>query len=786
VRGLALIAAVFVALAISSAAPATTVTHVQLDALHAIKHALAARKIDAATAAAGRAEINRAAHLARTLPSGRREHVRVALGELASFSGRLTQPRALTLIGQLKANDAYFAKHYAPAPKTDIADDEGVVYRYFSGRCFEFHPLANFGALNAHVAAQDADGTQRLADALIARGVYQTGGGIAWEYTFPYAGGRAPWVSGMAQAVAAQAFARAAALVPDEESAYIREAHAAYSLIPKRLLTSVAAGPWIRLYSFDSLRVLNAQLQAIVSLQSYAVQAEDDDAGALAARMQRAAAVTLPRFDTGYWTYYALPYDPSSLDYQRFVVQLLRKLAAADPRFADASTRIANYEKEPPAFRLENGSLGTLRFWLSKPSTVQANTGAGPTRRVTLSAGWHTFGWAEPKRPGVYPVHVTAVDATGNRSSFDALPIVRVVPAKKPPAKKKRSTSDAPATPPPAFAVGAALDDPSEGAEAQQLGLHLARIGVAWPEGATAPEPGVVAALQQLPQGLGVVLELNASPLPLDDAGRAALGQYAASLAQQVPGLRYLVLGPAATTAGARGYAAALTVMRQSVQAVLPDATVGVAVDGSADAKGTLGALAGATADVVAFRPAPLAGKGRWTIANLPQLSAALTQTFGTAPPVLLDGVAAPYAQAITDTSCVPGIAGVVLDRLTDASLPAVKTAIGTAQRGASVCPGLATQVSATTLEYPTALANPATMQLACDRDCLYLVTLNRADGSPVAARRGALRGGLPPAEVTLPKAKLIAGGYTLGVQLVAQVNPGAITKLESPPLTAP
>jgi hypothetical protein len=33
---------VFVALAISSAAPATTVTHVQLDALHAIKHALAA------------------------------------------------------------------------------------------------------------------------------------------------------------------------------------------------------------------------------------------------------------------------------------------------------------------------------------------------------------------------------------------------------------------------------------------------------------------------------------------------------------------------------------------------------------------------------------------------------------------------------------------------------------------------------------------------------------------------------------------------------------------------
>jgi hypothetical protein len=29
-----------------------------------------------------------------------------------------------------------------------------------------------------------------------------------------------------------------------------------------------------------------------------------------------------------------------------------------------------------------------------------------------------------------------------------------------------------------------------------------------------------------------------------------------------------------------------------------------------------------------------------------------------------------------------------------------------------------------------------------------------------------------------------VAGTYTLSVQLVAQVNPGAVTKLESPPLT--
>ena len=237
----------------------------------------------------GRSEVNRAAYLARSLPSGRREHVLVALAEVASFKGRMTAPRALSLLGMLRANDSYFARHYAPAPKTDITDEDGVVYRYFPGRCFEFHPLANFGALNAHIAARDADATQRLADALIARGVYVTGAGVGWEYTFDYAGGRAPWLSGMAQAVAAQAFARAAALVPDEQTQLLRSAHAAFRTIPGRLLTSVSAGPWIRLYSFDSLRVLNAQLQAVVSLQSYAESVDDPDAAALAARMQRSA-----------------------------------------------------------------------------------------------------------------------------------------------------------------------------------------------------------------------------------------------------------------------------------------------------------------------------------------------------------------------------------------------------------------------------------------------------------------------------------------------------------------
>ncbi len=625
-------------------------------------------------------------------------------------------------------------------------------------------------------------GAQRLADALIARGVYQRGGGIAWEYYFDFSGGRAPWLSGMAQAVAAQAFARTAALVPDEATALMREARAAYRIIPGRLLTSVAAGPWIRLYSFQSLRVLNAQLQAVLSLQSYAVTAEDPDAAALAARLQTAAAATLSSFDTGYWTYYSLPYEPSPLDYQQYVVQLLKRLAPADPRFADAATRIDAYAHQPPAFQVANAPLGALRFWLSKPASVQVTSAAGPTKRLALDGGWHTLSWPEPKRPGIYPVHVTATDWASNRSSFDALPIVRASSAGKPTTANSRRTAGTATPPAAAFAVGAALDDPSQGSALLKLGLRLGRLGVTWPAGASTPDPSLVAALQRLPAGLGTVVELNVSPLPTDDAGRAALAQYAGLLAQQTPGLQSLLLAPVPTTATAGNYVAAFDELRASVQAAQPGVQVGITLDGAQAPKATLAALGAITPDVVGFRPAAAAGKGLWTTANLPQLSAALAAPTGTAPPILLDGPPAPSAALITSFGCGSQVAGVLLDQLAQAT-PAVTAAASAAQRGSLVCPGRATQVQATNLAFPTTAAMPVSVQFGCDADCLYLVTLDAPNGRPVVARRGALRGGGAPATVTLPQAKLGAGPYRVGVRLVASVNPGAVTTVESPPL---
>jgi len=742
-RGLVLVAGAFVALAFAGAAPAATVTSLERTALAKLKRA----PVSAETKTSARSEIARAAHLIRTLPNGRSYHILVSLQEIASFRDALTQPRALALYGALKANDDYFAKHWAPADSTDIVGADGIVYRYFGGHCFRFHPLANFGVLNARATSGDVEGTAELADALIARGVYQKGGGIGWEYDFPFSGGKAPWLSGMAQAVAAQAFSRAATTVPENGTTYMNEATAAFRVIPKRLMTSVTAGPWIRLYAFSSLTVLNAQLQATISLQSYATASGDTQAQTLAARMQSAAAASLGRFDTGYWSYYALPSEPSPPDYHRYVVQLLTKLKTADPRFADAATRFASYEKEPPAFQLANGGVGQVRFWLSKPATVSAVTSAGPTKRLALLGGWHTFTW-KPKRAGVYPVHITATDWNGHTFAIDAPPIVRVGPGAFNPVTP--STGDEEGTPPPAVAN---------------------RTSLTWPDGATTPDPAVVASLTSTTP---LLLELDAVT-----PATPAFAQYAAALAQQVPNLAYLTVGPAPAATSAPQYVATVSSTRDAVHAVVPSLAVGMVIDGAAAPKQTVTALAkaGAVADAIAFRAAPTAATGAWTQPNITLLTNAFA---GSLPPLVLDS---PSSAAITAATCGSTFSGLALDPAApDAA--AQQAAVAALTRGTVVCPGLATTPTPT-VEYPPTVTSgtPATLQLSCARDCLYVATLVGSDGRAVVATRGSLIGGAAAKTVSLPKTQLGQASYTIDLRVVSTVNPGRVLQLASPPL---
>src|SRR6185312_10395183 len=180
--------------------------------------------------------------------------------------------------------------------------------------------------------------------------------------------------------------------------------------------------------------------------------------------------------------------------------------------------------------------------------------------------------------------------------------------------------------------------------------------------------------------GTSLVLELDTGTIPADDATRAALATYAATVAQQLPVLHDLVLVPAAASAAdAANYAATYAAVATSVRALAPNVGLGVSIDGSAGPKTTVPAvahaLAGNQVDVVAFRPAATTAGGDWTAGSVAQLQTALQTGLGTTPPILLDGLGGTPtedAAALASAQCSPALAGAILDRVADSTDPEV------------------------------------------------------------------------------------------------------------------
>ena len=394
--------------------------------------------LSAEDADAYRAEVDRAVSVIRNLGGARETNLRGVLHDVAVQWQAYSEARALTLFSMLATNTTWFGNRAAPTTKTDTTDADGIVYRFFPGHGFQFHPLANAGALNAAVAAKDADRAGTLATALLARATTGPGGALTWEYEFPYGGGKPPWTSGMAQAVMAQAFSRTETLTGDP--ADTETARAAFRAIPGTLVRQLPSGPWIRLYSFDGAAVLNAQLQSAISVGDYATATGDPDAAGLAAGLQASAEALLPRFDTGYWSLYSLGGPESPLEYHTYVVSLLKKLAQRnpdDPAWAAAAVRFQLYETQPPVVkpgsppatlypRPADGYRDTARIplWLSKISRVTVTAG-GRSTSLTLSRGNHVLTWSPGSslEPGSYPARVTAVDLAKNAATTDLPPI---------------------------------------------------------------------------------------------------------------------------------------------------------------------------------------------------------------------------------------------------------------------------------------------------------------------------------------------------------------------------
>jgi hypothetical protein len=388
-----------------------------------------------ADATRDRRDVNRALWDERRLPKLRGRVIASQLAQTATLWDSYTSPRATALFAQLEENLAYFETHRIPDATVDVPGTDGVVYRWFPNHGLEFHPLANFSKLDNDAAAKNTDATQTLADALLARAVPR-GDRLIWEYSFAYGAGRPPWASGMAQAVAAQALARAGALLDDPRLA--AAANRAYAAV-RQLLLQTPAGPWVRLYGFDHEIVLNAQLQTLLSLREYGQIVGNASATALAQRMQDAAETDLSRFDTGDWSLYELRGLHASLSYEQFVTELLAKLAAqtVDPFWISAAGRFQDYLGAPkitegtvPATiypQPQDGWLDTLTIpiTLSQRASVTVAI-AGKVTTYRWSRGTHVVTWVPPPgfAPGTYPVAVSAISYVGRRAHVSLAPIV--------------------------------------------------------------------------------------------------------------------------------------------------------------------------------------------------------------------------------------------------------------------------------------------------------------------------------------------------------------------------
>jgi hypothetical protein len=467
--------------------------------------ALKAGRIEPADAAAYRGIIARVRRALPRLGGSRYTNLKGALHSVAAQHARYTRARALLLFSMLDENVRWFGAQGPPAPQADETGPDGVVYRYFPGHGLQFHPLANMAALNSHLAAGRAEQARALVGALEARAIHR-GTTLVWEYEFPFGGGRAPWTSGMAQAVAAQAFARASGKL--EDPSLLEVANRAYAAIPGRLDMSLPVGRWVRLYSFSRMAVFNAQLQTAVSLEDYAKLSGNEDAGARAAAMREAVTKALPQVDTGYWTRYSIGGAEESRGYHDFVISVLSRLKSQtkDAYWSDMAARFQHYESEPPIFVLAPPRAAAkpgkgkaklrVTFWLSKRSSVTTRVGSS-SRSLWLSHGWHTLTWSLPRtRPGVFPVSLSASPIAGPRASAGLLPLV--VLGKQAPARTKASAADESG-----LVVGAAENavvSPDAGTAAAELGLatgaglRAVRVAVPWNAGQTAPDPNALAA----------------------------------------------------------------------------------------------------------------------------------------------------------------------------------------------------------------------------------------------------------------------------------------------------
>jgi len=312
-----------------------------------------------------------------------------------------------------------------------------VIFGFYPGSGWQIQPLGNFGKLNGLAAARHTKlaRLRRYADALLPLAVRRKRF-LAFEYYFPWTGGRPGWISGMATATGAAAFARV----------WQRTGDVRYRDMGESMLGAFfARPPWgIRLYrghgryhylqysQAPQMLVGNAFAQALIGLDDFAHITGSSRAKLALERGLRQADSAMKRFDTGAWSLYwrrpgTRSGGESDLHYHQLFEGFLVKLCGRFPSgpFCTLHEHFARYETEPVALgRLRvrrHGRTLRIRVWTSKrgSATLRLLHGRHSVRggSLFLSRGTHEVSWPLPARHRHYVLRLDATSLNGLRSS---------------------------------------------------------------------------------------------------------------------------------------------------------------------------------------------------------------------------------------------------------------------------------------------------------------------------------------------------------------------------------
>jgi hypothetical protein len=408
-----------------------------------VQRAFATNAIDAATRDAYLRSWSAALGSYRGLRGQRRVELGYVIGTLQSLAvkKRLT-PRLAPLFLILDRNREWWSKAGPPAPGARLRfGNSRVLFQYFPGEGLQVHPLGNFGQANAFwYAHRDSDLRSLLED--LKKIAVDRGGFLTWEYYFAYGGGAPPWISGMAQGTAMQAYARASQRLSDPDLLQVaKRARGAFErTTPLGVRARQGSYDWYALYSFGPrLNVLNGMLQAVNGVRTYAELSGDQAAQRIFEAGDKTARAVIGQYDTGAWSLYdrpnGRPGHEADLNYHTLNRDFSRNLCKATKAeaYCTAADNFTRYLKEDPAFDpyravpspATAGRGVKFRFKLSKISRVGIVVKDAASGKVYLSTsaflpyGPRWFRWVPPKRSGEhrYTYSLYARDLAGNSSS---------------------------------------------------------------------------------------------------------------------------------------------------------------------------------------------------------------------------------------------------------------------------------------------------------------------------------------------------------------------------------